>query len=68
MSEVLAPLNRSGDRQGVRVEGDEVRTADGFADAYRRYVDAGWGGCPVRPGLRRRRVPVGGRAAPCRRC
>ena len=49
MSEVLAPLNRSGDRQGVRVEGDEVRTADGFADAYRRYVDAGWGGVPFDP-------------------
>jgi len=41
-SEVLAPLNKSGDEQGARFENGVVRTADGFADAYRTYVEGGW--------------------------
>jgi alkylation response protein AidB-like acyl-CoA dehydrogenase len=44
-SEVLAPLNRVGDVQGSRLQPDgSVRTPDGWAKAYRQYVDAGWGG------------------------
>jgi len=42
--EVLAPLNVIGDQQGVSLINDRVKTADGFAAAYRAYVDAGWGG------------------------
>ncbi len=42
--EVLAPLNPVGDREGVRLEGDEVRTPAGFAEAYRRFVEGGWNG------------------------
>ncbi|MFZ5932233.1 MAG: acyl-CoA dehydrogenase [Pseudomonadota bacterium] len=42
--EVVAPLNVIGDRQGVSLSNDRVKTADGFAAAYRAYVDAGWGG------------------------
>ncbi len=42
--EMLSPLNRIGDRQGVSLSNDRVKTADGFSDAYRAYVDAGWGG------------------------
>lgn len=38
----LVPLNASGDEEGCRVEGDAVKTPKGFADAYRRFVDAGW--------------------------
>ena len=48
--EVLDPLNRKGDRQGVRLEQGTVVTADGFADAYRQFVAAGWnalGGQPA---------------------
>ncbi|MFZ5835834.1 MAG: acyl-CoA dehydrogenase [Pseudomonadota bacterium] len=41
--EVIAPLNRIGDQQGVSLKDDRVKTADGFADAYRAYVDGGWG-------------------------
>ncbi len=41
-SEVLAPLNKSGDDQGARFENGVVRTADGFADAYQTYVEGGW--------------------------
>ena len=43
-SEVLAPLNKSGDEQGARFENGVVRTADGFADAYRSFVEGGWNG------------------------
>lgn len=42
--EVIAPLNVPGDQQGVSLANDRVRTADGFADAYRAYVEAGWSG------------------------
>ncbi|MDW3219068.1 MAG: acyl-CoA dehydrogenase [Acidimicrobiales bacterium] len=41
--EVLAPLNRDSDVVGtVRRDDGGVSTAPGFADAYRRMVDAGW--------------------------
>ena len=43
-SEVLAPLNRTGDEQGATFENGVVRTADGFADAYQAFVDGGWNG------------------------
>ena len=39
---VLAPLNRSGDQEGVKLENGKVRTASGFADAYRQYREGGW--------------------------
>ena len=40
--EVFSPLNRVGDTQGVRVEGDQVITADGFKEAYQLFVDNAW--------------------------
>ena len=40
--QVLSPLNRTGDSQGVRVEGDEVITADGFKEAYQLFVENEW--------------------------
>jgi alkylation response protein AidB-like acyl-CoA dehydrogenase len=46
MSEVWAPTNAVGDHEGSRVEGDEVITATGFAEAYRAYAEAGWGAVP----------------------
>ena len=46
-SEVLAPLNATGDRQGCRWEGGRVTTPDGFPLAYRQFVDAGWHAMPV---------------------
>ncbi len=42
--EVLDPLNGSGDRQGARLGEDGVKAADGFAEAYRQYVEGGWNG------------------------
>ncbi|SAK43807.1 Acyl-CoA dehydrogenase-like protein [Caballeronia fortuita] len=42
-SEVVFPLNQSGDREGCTYEGDGVvKTPAGFKDAYRQYIDAGW--------------------------
>ncbi|MBM3596317.1 MAG: acyl-CoA dehydrogenase, partial [Alphaproteobacteria bacterium] len=43
-SEVLAPLNRSGDRQGcARQQDASVTTPDGFREAHRQFREAGWG-------------------------
>ncbi len=48
---VLAPINVTGDRQGATLNDDHTVTlADGFAEAYRTWVDAGWGGVPFDPG------------------
>ena len=41
-SEVLAPLNRAGDKHPARLENGVVRTAPGFADGYRAIADGGW--------------------------
>ncbi len=42
-AEVIAPLNRIGDLQGsVLTKEGTVKTPDGFKDAYRSFVEAGW--------------------------
>jgi 3-(methylthio)propanoyl-CoA dehydrogenase len=48
VAEVIAPLNRVGDIEGSVHDPatNTVRTPTGFPDAYRRYVEAGWGGVP----------------------
>jgi 3-(methylthio)propanoyl-CoA dehydrogenase len=47
-SEVVAPLNASGDREGSRLQADgSVKTPDGFQAAYAKFVEAGWGGVHV---------------------
>ncbi|MFN4169595.1 MAG: acyl-CoA dehydrogenase family protein, partial [Pannonibacter phragmitetus] len=38
----LAPLNAVSDRQGCRIVDGRVKTPAGFAQAYRRYAEAGW--------------------------
>jgi alkylation response protein AidB-like acyl-CoA dehydrogenase len=40
--DVLAPLNTIGDKNGVKIEGNKVTTPPGWADAYRRWSEAGW--------------------------
>jgi acyl-CoA dehydrogenase len=40
----IAPLNRTGDLAGAHYENGLVTMPDGFADVYRRWADAGWGG------------------------
>lgn len=43
---VLSPLNRGGDQHGAKVENGVVRTAPGFAAAYKKFVEGGWNGMP----------------------
>ncbi len=48
-TEVLSPLNRIGDTEGARHTGDGVRTATGWPEAYRAFVDGGWNGVGCNP-------------------
>ena len=41
-SEVLAPLNQTGDQRGVICKDNHVITAPGFREAYQQYVTSGW--------------------------
>jgi alkylation response protein AidB-like acyl-CoA dehydrogenase len=44
-AEVMEPLNRIGDEQGSTLDAEgQVHTPDGFADAYRKFVESGWPG------------------------
>jgi acyl-CoA dehydrogenase len=43
-SDRIAPLNRVGDRQRARLDGDAVVTPPGWRDAYRAWAEAGWTG------------------------
>jgi len=45
-SEVIAPLNVVGDREGAKMDENGVREAPGFAEAYRQYRDNGWSSLP----------------------
>jgi 3-(methylthio)propanoyl-CoA dehydrogenase len=46
---VLSPLNRGGDLQGARWQEGEVLTAEGWKQAYARFVADGWAAlsCPA---------------------
>lgn len=39
----FAPLERIGDAEGARLENGTVRLPAGYAEAYRAYVEQGWG-------------------------
>ncbi|MCR9268084.1 MAG: acyl-CoA dehydrogenase family protein, partial [Alphaproteobacteria bacterium] len=41
---VLAPLNRVGDAEHCKLEGEVVTTPTGFKDAYAQFVEGGWQG------------------------
>lgn len=41
-AEVLAPLNRTGDQEGSRLENGVITTPAGFRDAYTAFVEGGW--------------------------
>ena len=41
-SDVLAPINWSGDQQGAKWNNGTVTTPDGFKQAYRQFVEGGW--------------------------
>jgi alkylation response protein AidB-like acyl-CoA dehydrogenase len=48
-SEVIAPLNHSGDKEKAVYENGAVRTPKGFAEAYGQFVEGGWNALPFDP-------------------
>jgi len=48
-SGVLDPLNQPGDQEGSVWKDGAVTTPKGFKDAYRQYVESGWGALPFEP-------------------
>ncbi|MCB9377816.1 MAG: acyl-CoA dehydrogenase C-terminal domain-containing protein [Holophagales bacterium] len=48
-TEVLQPLNAVGDAQGCRLENGQVKTPDGFGDAWKLLREGGWMGLTARP-------------------
>ena len=57
-ADVLAPLNATGDRQGCRWESGTVTTPDGFPEAYRRFIEAGWHAMPASPDIGGQGMPA----------
>jgi alkylation response protein AidB-like acyl-CoA dehydrogenase len=48
-SGVLDPLNHSGDEEGSQWKDGAVTTPKGFKQAYKQYVEGGWGALPFEP-------------------
>jgi len=46
---VLSPLNYPGDQQGCQFHEGEVKTPEGFVEAYRQYCEAGWSSLEFSP-------------------
>ncbi|HEV3155415.1 MAG TPA: acyl-CoA dehydrogenase family protein [Candidatus Baltobacteraceae bacterium] len=46
-SEVLDPINHSGDKEGCTWKDGNVTTPKGFKEAYQQFAKAGWIGLPV---------------------
>jgi alkylation response protein AidB-like acyl-CoA dehydrogenase len=47
--DVLAPINRTGDEDGARLENGRVFAAPGFAEAYKAFAEGGWNGLSADP-------------------
>ena len=50
-ADVLLPINHIGDQQGCKLDNvtHDVKTPDGFKEAYAKYVEAGWGSLTADP-------------------
>ena len=48
-TDVLAPLNRAGDKHPARLENGAVVSSPGFVDGYRAMAEGGWVGIAARP-------------------
>jgi 3-(methylthio)propanoyl-CoA dehydrogenase len=48
-SEILDPINHSGDEEGSVWNDGAVTTPKGFKQAYKQYVEGGWGALPFEP-------------------
>ena len=47
--QLIAPLSRNGDEQGVRFEAGQVSTPDGFRESWHTYREGGWVGLGGNP-------------------
>jgi 3-(methylthio)propanoyl-CoA dehydrogenase len=47
--EVLDPLNRVGDEHGARRDEAGVTAPEGYRDAYKQFIEAGWNGVAADP-------------------
>ena len=59
-AEVIAPLNRSGDTHGARLDPQShaVTTAPGWKEAYGQWVEGGWGALPCPPEIGGQGLPI----------
>ncbi|MGB6086897.1 acyl-CoA dehydrogenase [Parvibaculum sp.] len=57
-ADVLAPLNRSGDAEGAKLGEKGVSVPAGFADAYKQWVEGGWGSIAATPEFGGQGLPV----------
>ncbi|WP_019142003.1 acyl-CoA dehydrogenase C-terminal domain-containing protein [Noviherbaspirillum massiliense] len=59
-SEVVFPLNHSGDREGCKLDKEThvVQTPKGFREAYQQYVEAGWPALSCDPEFGGQGLPV----------
>ena len=59
-SQVLFPLNHSGDREGCHFdrESKAVSTPKGFKEAYKQYVEAGWAALSCDPDFGGQGLPL----------
>lgn len=48
-SNVLDPINASGDREGLKIQDGVVTTPKGFKEAYAQYTQAGWNNISLEP-------------------
>jgi alkylation response protein AidB-like acyl-CoA dehydrogenase len=58
LTSVLLPLNAAGDAEGCRYADGVVRTPKGFKEAYRAFVDGGWGSLSSDPKYGGQGVPA----------
>ncbi|MFK5732443.1 acyl-CoA dehydrogenase C-terminal domain-containing protein [Pseudomonas urmiensis] len=47
--QLIAPLSRNGDEQGVRFEAGQISTPDGFRESWHTYREGGWVGLGGNP-------------------
>jgi alkylation response protein AidB-like acyl-CoA dehydrogenase len=59
-AEVVFPTNRAGDEEGCTLDkaSGEVKTATGFKEAYRQYVDGGWAALACDPAFGGQGLPL----------
>ena len=48
-TDVLDPINTTGDQEGCTLENGVVRTPKGFKEAYAQFVEGGWNAVPFDP-------------------